>query len=99
MTIAKVADVFPSQSGSAQKPGSTGNPVPFPTAHLGKWWNVWDHNDVLSFTAKDIFDGVDDSSYSSGTTLLEAHGAYLSTPSFYRKMAAQITQAISGDGT
>ncbi len=72
-----------------------GNPAPYPGSNLGAWWNVWDHNDVLSFTAHDIIRGVDDESYSSGSTLISAHGAYLQTPSFYRKMARKIAAAVA----
>jgi hypothetical protein len=71
----------------------TGNPVPFPHEHLGVWWNVWDPNDVLSFTTKDIFSDVDDESINSGMSLLAAHGGYLQRPSFYRALAKKLAQA------
>ncbi len=71
----------------------TGNPVPFPATHLGVWWNVWDHNDFLSFTAKDIMAGVDDEPFDSGMSLLAAHGGYLQRPSFYRKLAEKLRAA------
>jgi hypothetical protein len=67
-----------------------GKPVPFPSAHLGTWWNVWDPNDFLSFTAKDICAGVDDGSYDSGSSLIAAHGGYFKRPSFYRQLAKKI---------
>ena len=54
---------------------------------------MWDHNDFLSFTVQDIVEGAVDQSYSSGTTLLEAHGAYLKTPSFYRRMVREFGHA------
>jgi hypothetical protein len=41
----------------------TGSPAPFPAPGLGVWWNVWDPNDVLSFTARDSFLGVDSVTY------------------------------------
>jgi hypothetical protein len=71
----------------------TGNPAPFPGPGLGAWWNVWDSNDVLSFTARDIFLGVDDESYDSGTSLVSAHGGYLQRPSFYRAFADKLSHA------
>lgn len=71
----------------------TGRPVPFPHEHLGVWWNVWDPNDVLSFTAEGIFSQVDDESFNSGMSLLGAHGGYLQRPSFYRAFAAKLAQA------
>ncbi len=67
-----------------------GSLVPFPSAHLGAWWNVWDPNDVISFTTRDIFAGVDDESYDSGYSLLAAHGGYLKRPSFFRRLAEKI---------
>ena len=68
--------------------------VAFPATNLGYWWNVWDHNDFISYTGERIFDGVDDESYDSGMGLMGAHGGYLQRPSFYRKLAAKIGQAI-----
>ncbi len=71
----------------------TGHPVPFPRAQLGHWWNVWDHNDFISFTAKGIVDGVDDEAYSSGMSLVSAHGGYLERPSFFRRFAEKLKAA------
>jgi hypothetical protein len=65
----------------------------FPDAALGRWWNVWDPNDVLSFTAGAIFDGVDDEAYDSGMPLTRAHGGYLDYPSFYRRFADKLRAA------
>lgn len=73
----------------------TGNPVPFPSAHLGVWWNVWDHNDFLSFTAKDIIKGIIDEEFDSGMSLLEAHGGYLERPSFYHAFANKLREAAA----
>ena len=68
--------------------------VPHPNRHyLGHWWNVWDENDFISYTAKGIFAEVDDSSYDSGMSLFHAHGGYLERPSFYRMLAAKIAAA------
>ena len=75
----------------------TGNPVPFAYEHLGVWWNVWDPNDILSFTAKGIFSQVIDESFNSGMSLLTAHGGYLQRPSFYRMFAKKLAFA-EGNG-
>jgi len=75
----------------------TGHPVPFPSAHLGVWWNVWDHNDFLSFTADGIVAQVDDTPFDSGMSLLAAHGGYLQRPSFYRALATRL-QAAAAQG-
>lgn len=73
--------------------------VPFPSAHLGAWWNVWDPNDVLSFTAAPMFDGVDDGAYDGGAPLTRAHGGYLQRPSFYRRLAAKLASAAASNWT
>jgi hypothetical protein len=68
--------------------------VPFPDRRrLGAWWNVWDHNDFISFTAGAIFDGVDDEPYATGYSLIEAHNGYLTRPSFYRRFANKLKEA------
>jgi hypothetical protein len=72
-----------------------GTPVPFPVAHLGVWWNVWDHNDFLSYTVKDIIAQVDDGPYDSGMSLLTAHGGYLQRPSFYHALAHKLRTAAA----
>lgn len=80
------------ESKDVYKPG---NPVPFPSGHLTAWWNVWDYNDFISFTAKDIVAGVDDGPYNSGMSLIGAHSGYLQRPSFYRKLADKVRAAIA----
>ncbi len=73
---------------------ANGNRVPFPACrYLGGWWNVWDHNDFISYTAKPIFERVDDEAYDSGVSLIQAHGEYLLRPSFYRKFADKVRAA------
>jgi hypothetical protein len=70
------------------------NKVPFPDRRfLGEWSNVWDHNDFASYTAKGIFEGVDDWEYNSGMSAVEAHGGYLKRPSFFREFAARAVTA------
>jgi hypothetical protein len=68
-----------------------GNPAPFPK-NLGGWWNVWDYNDFISYTVRDIFEGADDGNFDSGMSLVEAHGGYLACPSFYRRLADKLTE-------
>jgi len=71
--------------------------VPFPDRlHLGGWWNVWDHNDFLSYTVRGIVADVDDEPFDSGMSLASAHSGYLIRPSFYRKLAAKLALAAEG---
>jgi len=64
---------------------------------LGGWWNVWDYNDFLSFSVRDIVRGVDDEAYSSGLSLVSAHSGYLRRPSFYRRLRAKLDDARGRD--
>jgi hypothetical protein len=74
---------------------ATGRATPLPGANLAHWWNVWDRNDIISFTTKGIFaDGVDDEEYWGGTSLAAAHGGYLERPSFYRRFADKLKAAF-----
>jgi|SRR5579885_2336007 len=68
--------------------------VPYPGGkHLGYWWNVWDHNDFVSYSAKGVIDGVDDEFYNTGLDIIAAHVGYLILPSFYRKFARKVELA------
>ena len=64
-----------------------------PSRWLGSWWNVWDYNDFLSYSARDIVEGVDDEAYSSGLSLVSAHSGYLQRPSFYRRLRRKLDDA------
>ena len=85
---------------SADFSKATGKRTPIAQKNLGHWWNVWDRNDILSFTTKGIFeDGIDDESYWSGMSVAAAHGGYLERPSFYRRFAEKLTAAFPSTGS
>jgi hypothetical protein len=75
--------------------------VPFPDRrYLGGWWNVWDHNDFISYSAKNIIAGVDgndldDYDYNSGMSVIHAHSGYVERPSFFRAFAEKLKSAKS----
>jgi hypothetical protein len=48
-----------------------------------KWINVYDPADVLSFVHEPVFDGVKDVKLKDGANLINAHGAYSGSESFY----------------
>ena len=71
-----------------------GNRAPCPERRqLGGWWNVWDHNDFISYTARRVFEGVDDEPYTTGYSLWGAHSGYLQRPGFFRKFARKLEAA------
>lgn len=74
---------------------ATGKRTPLVTSNLGHWWNVWDHNDIISFTTRGIFaDGIDDEEFWTGMSVAAAHGGYLERPSFYRVFAEKLKAAF-----
>lgn len=74
---------------------ATGKRTPLIESNLGHWWNVWDSNDIISFTTKGIFaDGIDDEEFWSGMSVAAAHGGYLERPSFYRRFAEKLAAAF-----
>lgn len=74
----------------------SGIPAPFPDRrHLGYWWNVWDHNDFVSWSVRGIIDGVDDEPYNTGMFVVSAHGGYLEMPSFFRKFAKKVESVLA----
>jgi len=78
---------------------ATGQPTPIASTNLRHWWNVWDRNDIISFTTKGIFaSGIDDEEYWSGMSLAAAHGGYLERPSFYRRLAGKLEVVLYPEG-
>ena len=74
--------------------GSAGTAVGFPP-HVGHWWNVWDHNDFLSFTANGIIEGVDDGPFNSWVSARLAHSAYLTQREFWLTFQAKLKSYFS----
>ena len=72
-------------------------PLP-PPAHLGGWWNVWDHADLLSFRADGIFEGVDDAAFFTGGTLASEHNRYLASVTFHQMLAERIRGSLDVEG-
>ncbi|MHC8309234.1 hypothetical protein ACYZUC_06410 [Pseudomonas sp. GT1P32] len=58
--------------------------------NIEKWVNVFDTNDIFSFRAEGVFNGVEDYKFDTGYGLLEAHGGYFTRPSFYKKLALRM---------
>ena len=77
----------------------TGTLAPRPaSAHLGGWWNVWDHADLLSFRAAGIVEGVDDGSFFAAGTLATDHFRYLDNAPLYRALARRLRASMKGEG-
>jgi hypothetical protein len=73
------------------EPGRGPEPTAYPPSeHLGGWWNVWDHADLLSFRAEGVVDGVDDSAFFAAGSLATDHYRYLANAGFYRALAGRV---------
>lgn len=60
--------------------------------NVTNWLNVYDTNDIFSFRAKAVFNGVTDYRFNTGYGLLDAHGGYFVRPSFYKRLAIRINE-------
>lgn len=58
------------------------------------WLNVYDRNDVLSYAAKNVFEGVTDDPYATGAGVLTAHTSYFLRGSFYRRLGKQAHELL-----
>lgn len=58
--------------------------------NVGKWLNVFDTNDVFSFSVEGIYKNVKDYKYDTGYGGLGAHGGYFARPSFYKRLQARL---------
>jgi len=79
------------ESAPDRGPGPAAYPPP---EHLGGWWNVWDHADLLSFRAEGIVEGVDDSAFFAAGSLATDHYRYLANADFYRALAGRVRASI-----
>ena len=68
-----------------------------PAEHLGGWWNVWDHADLLSFRAAGIFEDVDDGPFFAAGTLATDHNRYLDSEPLYRALARRVRESLDDD--
>lgn len=69
--------------------------APFPgnNKYLKIWWNLWDDNDYLSFTAEPLFEEVFDDLYDSGKGLARAHISHFEDEDFYNDFALVLKDA------
>jgi hypothetical protein len=58
--------------------------------NIRRWINVFDVVDIFSYSAKRIFDRVDDFGYDTKTYTVKAHGAYFDQDRFYERLRHRI---------
>jgi hypothetical protein len=81
------------RSSSPDYSKAKGNLVELPK-NIAAWINVFDHNDVLSYSVAKVFEGTYEFAYDTGVSILGAHSAYFTRPSFYRRMAARLEEIL-----
>ncbi|MFZ1219780.1 MAG: hypothetical protein WAO00_10830 [Chthoniobacterales bacterium] len=79
--------LFRSSDKNIPSPAQKLAPVP---PHLRRWINVFDVVDIFSYSAKRIFDRVDDFGYDTKTYVVKAHGAYFEQDRFYERLRHRI---------
>jgi hypothetical protein len=70
-------------------PGPEHSKMPKPSS-VGRWINVFDGADILSFVAAPVFEGVEDFAYSSQTGLFSAHSSYFLRASFFERLRSRL---------
>jgi hypothetical protein len=71
--------------------------ISFPDKHLKIWWNLWDANDYLSFTAEPFFEDVLDDLYDSGQSFAKAHISHFDQTDFYKEFSLMLKEAKDAD--
>ncbi|MFD9123557.1 hypothetical protein [Kitasatospora sp. NPDC059571] len=61
--------------------------------NIRTWINIVDRGDILGYSAKPVFEGVEDYDYESGA--LWAHSAYFKQPNFHRRLARRVRGATA----
>jgi hypothetical protein len=63
--------------------------------NVKRWLNVIGLNDVFSFRAEGVFEGVKDFRYATGYGVMSAHSGYFRRSSFYERLGARLAQSDS----
>jgi hypothetical protein len=61
---------------------------------IKRWINIFDVVDIFSYSAKRIFDRVEDFGYDTKTYTIKAHGAYFEQDRFYTRLRDRIDHPI-----
>jgi hypothetical protein len=77
----------------ARIPSNTEPTVAAPV-NIGRWINVFDRQDILSFVGRKVFGAVEDFEYSTGASVVGAHSSYFARPSFHKRLNERLTEAL-----
>jgi hypothetical protein len=98
VTVGSQVALFEEMALLASRPDFLPNPasdrLPSPP-NVRRWLNVLDPNDVFSFRAGGVFQGVKDFQYETGYSVMSAHSGYFRRPSFYERLGERLAE---GDG-
>lgn len=73
---------------------SQGTPKLALRSGIRHWLNVFDRQDILSFSGRAVFDRIEDFDYSTGASVLGAHTTYLERPSFHLRLNERLHDAL-----
>lgn len=64
---------------------------------VGPWLNVFDPVDPFAFLAKPVFEGVEDFEFTTGSSILSAHGDYFIRENFYVRAGERLGTLLAGE--
>lgn len=62
-------------------------------ACVATWWHIYNQMDVLSFGVEGVIDGVTQFSIDTGANIVDAHGAYFTSPILHRRLGKRMRDA------
>jgi hypothetical protein len=81
------------QMGILQELGLFGNGEGKRPKSCKAWWHVYNKMDVLSFGAKNVFKEVEQFHSDTNANIVDAHGAYFTSPVFQRRLYKRLKKA------
>lgn len=62
---------------------------------VAHWLNIFDRQDILSYSGSAVFDGINDFEYSTGASAFGAHTTYFERPSFHRRLNERLNELLN----
>ena len=60
---------------------------------VARWWHVFNHMDILSFTVKEVMDGAEEFRVNTKANIFNAHGAYFVSSIFHNRLRIRLIAA------
>jgi len=60
---------------------------------VARWWHVFNHMDILSFTVKEVMNGAEEFRVNTKANIFNAHGAYFVSSIFHKRLRKRLKAA------